>query len=161
MGKLRGKKDVSFLYCAVSPFAVVSTCPKCIQLPTFQSVSEFVVALGSSICYHMSIPTPTACATTLAWYENISCNLPSVANWPSWISSSRAGGVIGGVQRRVYTLFRGMGLRGLPVLQLGSNTVVGMITRENLSDQSIEEFLARKVMCLFASVCSSVSSGVR
>jgi len=46
--------------------------------------------------------------------------------------------------RRVYTLFRGMGLRGLPVLQLGSNKVVGMITRENLSEQSIEEYLAKQ-----------------
>ena len=75
------------------------------------------------------------------------------------VAINKGVGVIYGVQRRVYTLFRGMGLRGLPVLQLGSNTVVGMITRENLSETSIEEYLAKqKVVSLFFVVCFSISS---
>lgn len=45
------------------------------------------------------------------------------------------------LQRRVYTLFRGMGLRGLPVLESGSNKVIGMITRQNLLGEVIEQAL--------------------
>jgi len=45
------------------------------------------------------------------------------------------------IMRRVYTLFRGMGLRGLPVLESGSNKVIGMITRQNLLGEVIEQAL--------------------
>ena len=46
------------------------------------------------------------------------------------------------VQRRVYTLFRGMGLRCLPVLKLGTNEVEGLITRQDLSHVNVHEALA-------------------
>jgi len=43
--------------------------------------------------------------------------------------------------QKVYTLFRGMGLRCLPVLGLGTNRVVGTITRQDLLGAPIEKAL--------------------
>jgi len=44
--------------------------------------------------------------------------------------------------RRVYTLFRGMGLRCLPVLELGSNECCGVITRQDMAQTNMDEALA-------------------
>jgi chloride channel 7 len=81
-----------------------------------------------------SIKEATAWATEdqLAQYINL---LP-YANTNAYTVRSNA------CMRRVYTLFRGMGLRCLPVLNEKSNQVTGLITRQDLSHHAVHEALA-------------------
>jgi len=81
-----------------------------------------------------SIKEATAWATEE--HRKMYINLLPYANTNAYTVRSNA------CMRRVYTLFRGMGLRCLPVLKLGTNEVEGLITRQDLSHVNVHEALA-------------------